>query len=90
MVIVALAWTFVVVMVALVELTSPRGSVMGALATLVFWGALPLGIVLYVMGASSRRRRLRAAAAAAASAADPDGSGQAPAAAAVTPEREEA
>jgi hypothetical protein len=59
MLIVALAWAFVVVMVALVEVTSPHGSVMGALATLLFWGALPLGIVLYVMGASSRRRRNR-------------------------------
>lgn len=64
MIIVAVAWVFVVGLVALVEATSPQGSVLGAVFTLLFWGALPLSIVLYVMRMSTRRRRLRAEAAA--------------------------
>jgi choline-glycine betaine transporter len=88
MMLVAIAWLFVIAMVALVELASPQGSVLSALGTVVFCGALPLGLVLWLMGASSRRRRLRAAGAAA-SAADPDGGGHA-AGGAVAAEREEA
>lgn len=59
--IVAIAWVFVVGLVALVEATSPQGGLLGALATLVFYGVLPLTIVLYVLGMSMRRRARRAA-----------------------------
>jgi choline-glycine betaine transporter len=87
--IVAVAWLFVVGLVALVELTSPRGSVAGALGTLMLYGLLPLALVMWLMGASLRRRRRHAAAAAAAaSVADPDRGGHA-AGDAIAPEREE-
>ena len=80
---VTIAWVFVVVLMALAEATSPRGTVLGALFTLLLYGALPLGIVLYLMGTPGRRRARRQeqaladAAAAAASAATGDGSSHA-------------
>ncbi len=66
--IVALAWMFVVVLMTLAEATSTQGTVLGALFTFFLYGALPLGIVLYVMGTPARGRAHRAAAAAAAAA----------------------
>jgi len=61
---IALAWTYVVLMMALAEALGPGGSVLGALFTALLYGALPLGIVLYVGGARARRRARRAAEAA--------------------------
>ena len=55
--IVALGWIFVVLLMALAEAMSPRGSLMGALITFALYGVLPLSIVLYVMGTPMRRRR---------------------------------
>lgn len=54
--IVALGWIFVVLLMALAEAFSSQGSVLGALITLTLYGALPLSIVLYVMGTPMRRR----------------------------------
>ena len=62
--IVALAWMFVVVLMALAEATSTQGTVLGALFTFLLYGVMPLAIVLYVMGAPARGRARRAAAAA--------------------------
>lgn len=67
---VAVAWMYVVVMVALVEALSPGGSWLGAVVTLLFWGALPLGIVLYLMSAPARRRLRKAREQASAAAGD--------------------
>lgn len=60
MYIVAIAWLYVAVLMAVAEATGPQGTVLGALFTLVLYGLLPLAIVLYVMGAPARRRALRA------------------------------
>ena len=87
MLIVAVAWIYVVLMMAVAEAIAPNGTVLGAVFTLLLYGVLPLGIVLYVMGTPARRAARRAREAAA-SAAQPDGGGQAPGAA-VAPEREE-
>lgn len=57
--IIAVAWIFVVVLVALAEATAPQGTVLGALFTLLGWGVLPLSIVLYVLNTPARKRRLR-------------------------------
>jgi hypothetical protein len=71
---VAVAWMYVVLMVAVAEAVAPNGSVLGALFTLLFWGVLPLSLVLYVLATPARKRAQRARAAAApASVADPDG-----------------
>jgi len=43
-------------MMALVEALSPDGTLLGAILTFVFYGVLPLSIVLYIMKRGSRRR----------------------------------
>lgn len=88
MYLVAIAWMYVVLMMAIVEATASNGSVLGAIVTFVLYGALPLSVVMYILGTPARRRAIKAAEAAAASAAPPDGSGQAPGDA-VAPERKE-
>lgn len=103
MYLVAIAWAYVVLMMALAEALSAQGTILGALFTLLLYGLLPLGIVLYILGTPHRRRARRAAEAAeAASAAEaqaprpaagssgeqPDRGGQA-AGGAVAPERKE-
>lgn len=82
---VAIGWMYVVLMMAVAEALAPNGTLLGALVTLVFYGVLPLALVLYLMGTPGRRRARRAADSA--SAAQPDGSGHAPSDA-VPPERE--
>lgn len=92
MYLVAIAWIYVVLMMALAEALSPQGSVIGAFFTLLLYGALPLSIVLYIGATPSRRKALRAAEAAADAAAAskaPDGGGHA-AGDTVAPERKEA
>jgi len=80
MFIVALAWIYVVLLMALAEATAPNGSLLGAFFTLLLYGALPLSIVLYILGTPARRRARRVAESAQSSAspADPDRSGHAP------------
>lgn len=92
---VALAWLYVVLLMAVVEALAPNGTVLGAFFTLLLYGVLPLGIVLYIMATPARRRARRAAEAAQAirpaaapSARDPDRGGHA-AGHAIAPEREE-
>ena len=71
---VALAWMYVVLMVALAEAFSPQGTVVGAVFTVVGWGVIPLSVVLYILATPARRRARRAAESASA---NPDGSGHA-------------
>lgn len=59
--IVALGWMFVVVLMSAAEATSPQGSVLGAVVTFVFYGLVPVGIVVYVMNTPHRRRARRRA-----------------------------
>ena len=66
MVLVAIAWLYVVLMVALAEATSPQGTLLGALFTFVLYGLLPLGIMGYLFFSPARRRARRAAEAASA------------------------
>jgi membrane protein implicated in regulation of membrane protease activity len=87
---VAIAWIYVVLMMSAAEAVSPRGSLLGALLILVFYGVLPLAIVLYVMGAPARRRARRRAEEQARSARPAGDGGSHAAGDAVAPEREEA
>jgi hypothetical protein len=92
MYLIAIAWAYVVVLMALAEGFSSRGGWLGATMTLLLYGALPLGIVHYLFATPARRRarrRAEAASASAAAAADPDGGGHA-AADPVAAKREEA
>jgi len=54
--IVAIGWMFVVVLMSLAEATSPTGTVLGAVVTLLLYGALPVSIIVYVMNTPHRRR----------------------------------
>lgn len=93
--IVALAWIYVVGLMAIAEATAPKGSVLGAIVTLILYGLLPLGIAGYLLATPMRRRaRQRRDDAATGVAplsagADPDGRGHA-AADPVAPVGEEA
>jgi len=71
---VALAWIYVVLLMAVAEATSPVGSALGALLTFVLYGVLPLALALYLLGAPRRRAARRRAEA---STGDPDGGGHA-------------
>ena len=82
----AIAWLYVVVLMALAEGTAANGSWLGAAITFVLYGALPLGIALYLFGTPARRAAQRRAAASVAL--DPDGGGHPPGDA-VAPERKE-
>ena len=64
MLLVAIGWTYVVLMMAVAEATSPNGSVLGAFFTVLLYGVLPLGIAMYLLGTPGRRARRRAAEAA--------------------------
>ena len=58
---VALAWIYVVLMMALAEALAPNGTVLGAVFTFLLYGVLPLSIVLYVLGTPARRSARRRA-----------------------------
>lgn len=100
MLIVAIAWIYVVGAAAIAEALSPQGTVLGALFTFLLYGVVPLAIVLYLLGTPARKRRLRQAEAQAVAATlaaesrrgvDPDGGGHAATAPtrAIAAEREE-
>jgi len=68
MLLVAIAWLYVVLMVAVVEATSRNGTVFGAAVTLLLYGLLPIGLVAYLFFSPARRRARRAESAAGAAA----------------------
>lgn len=59
--IVAIAWMYVTLMMALAEATSPQGTVLGAVFTFLMYGVGPLALVLYLLGAPARRKAIRQA-----------------------------
>ncbi|MFO1244246.1 MAG: hypothetical protein U1E71_03570 [Ramlibacter sp.] len=98
MYLVAIAWFYVVLMMAIAEATSSNGTLLGAIVTFVLYGLLPIALVLYLMGSPMRRRAIKAReaaelqafrAAAATPASDPPDAGSQPAADAVAPVRKE-
>ena len=64
MYLVAIAWIYVVLMMALAEALSSQGTVLGAIVTFVLYGVMPLAILIYILGTPGRKRRLKAAEAA--------------------------
>lgn len=90
MYLVAIAWMYVVLMMAVAEAMSAQGTVLGAFVTLVLYGLLPLAIVLYLMGTPQRRKQrlLAEAQAAAAASVPPDGGDHASADAIATVRKE--
>ncbi|MBY0236555.1 MAG: hypothetical protein K2W93_16365 [Burkholderiaceae bacterium] len=55
MYLIAIAWGYVAVMMALAEATSSQGSILGAVITLLLYGVLPITILLYILGAPGRK-----------------------------------
>ena len=56
MYLIAMAWGYVALMMALVEATSTQGTVLGAIVTLLLYGVLPISIVLYLLGTPHRKK----------------------------------
>lgn len=59
MYLVAIAWIYVTLMMALAEATNPAGSILGAVITFILYGIMPLSIVMYILGTPERKRKLR-------------------------------
>lgn len=82
MYLIAIAWGYVVLMMSVAEAASPSGTLLGAIATFLLYGVLPLSIVLYILGTPGRKRARLAREAAAEQAAhsgEPDAGSHAPA-----------
>ena len=60
MYIVAIAWLYVALMMAVAEATNTTGTVLGAVFTFLLYGAAPVGLLLYIMAAPARRRAIKA------------------------------
>jgi hypothetical protein len=60
MYIVAIAWIYVALMMAVAEAYHPLGTVLGAVITFLLYGLGPVSLVLYIMGAPQRRKRSKA------------------------------
>ena len=98
MYLIAIAWLYVALMMAVAEATSPVGSIIGAFFTFVLYGVGPVSLVIYLIGTPARRKRIKAREAeesahhaahhAAQESRQPDGGGK-PAADAVPPVRKE-
>jgi hypothetical protein len=59
MYLIVIAWLYVTLLMALAEAFSTQGSVLGAIITFVFYGLLPMGLVVYLMGTPLRRKAIR-------------------------------
>ncbi|MGB4360243.1 MAG: hypothetical protein WBJ19_07490 [Rhodoferax sp.] len=60
MYIIAIAWLYVAILMAVAEATHSTGTLLGGIITFVLYGVLPLGLVLYVMATPARRRAIKA------------------------------
>jgi hypothetical protein len=62
MYLIVIAWLYVTLLMALAEAFSTQGTVLGAIITFLFYGVLPMSLVVYVMGTPLRRKdRMRRA-----------------------------
>lgn len=62
MILILMAWLYVVLMMSLSEALAPQGSVAGAAMTFVVYGTVPLALLVYLLAATARQRtRLTAA-----------------------------
>lgn len=60
MYLIVIAWTYVTLMMAVAEATSPAGSLLGAIVTFMLYGLLPMGILVYILGTPGRKRAIKA------------------------------
>lgn len=59
MYLIVIAWLYVTLLMALAEAFSTQGSVLGAIITFVFYGLLPMALVVYLIGTPLRRKAIR-------------------------------
>ena len=59
MYLIVIGWLYVTLLMALAEAFSSQGSVLGAIITFVFYGLLPMALVIYLMGTPMRRKAIR-------------------------------
>jgi hypothetical protein len=60
MYLVAIAWIYVALMMAVAEATNSNGTVLGAMVTFVIYGLVPVTIVMYLLGTPSRNKARKA------------------------------
>ena len=92
MYLIVIGWVYVVLMMSVAEATSSSGTLLGAFVTFVLYGAGPVTLVVYLMGAPRRSKAIKkreaderaaaqqrhAQAAAATASVQPDAGGHAP------------
>ena len=64
MYLIVIAWIYVVLMMSVAEATSSTGTLLGAIITFVLYGAGPVTLVVYLMGAPARNKAIKKRAAA--------------------------
>jgi len=78
MYLVAIAWLYVALMMAVAEAVHSQGSVLGAVFTFLLYGLGPVALMMYLLGTPARRKaRRRAEAAQTAQAAEQQGNARA-------------
>jgi hypothetical protein len=85
MYLIVIGWMYVTLMMAVVQASSSVGTIVGAIATFVFYGLAPMALLVYLMGSPARRRAIKAREAAArpaqATSGEPDAGSEPPTAA---------
>lgn len=56
MYLVIIGWFYVVIMMFAAEISAPDGTFLGAIVTLLFYGLLPIALVVYLMGTPLRKK----------------------------------
>ncbi len=59
MYVVVIAWLYVALMMAVAEATNSNGTLLGAVITFALYGALPVGLMAYLLGAPARARAIK-------------------------------
>jgi mannose/fructose/N-acetylgalactosamine-specific phosphotransferase system component IID len=59
MYIIAIAWMYVALMMAVAEATNTNGTVLGAIVTFILYGLLPVALVVYLMRSPGRKRAIK-------------------------------
>ena len=59
MYLIVIAWMYVVLMMSIAEATNSNGTLLGALITFVLYGAAPVALVVYLMGAPARSKAIK-------------------------------
>ena len=60
MYLVPITWLYVALMMSVAEATAANGTLLGAIFTFFLYGALPVGLIVYIMGSPGRKRAIKA------------------------------